>query len=120
MLFRSGTVPGKYATSTAVQTASANTPLNIVLVNLQPNTRYYYRMQYGVPGSASFTPRPEHSFQTQRPRGAPFTFVIQADPHMDANSSSDVYKQTLANELADAPDFMLDLGDVMMSDKLNA
>ena len=117
--FEYGTTSGSYTSTTTTQTASANTPLNVVLGSLKPNTRYYYRMHYVVPGSSTFTARPEHSFVTQRPRGTPFTFVLQADPHMDANSNSDVYKLTLANELADNPDFMIDVGDTMLSDKLS-
>ena len=41
-----------------------------------------------------------------------------AETHMDENSDADVYKLSLANQLADKPDFMIDLGDTMMSDKL--
>ena len=118
--FEYGTASGAYTGKTALQTAAANTPLEVTLTNLSPNTRYYYRMQYSAASSSTFTARPEHSFQTQRPRGTPFTFILQADPHLDNNSSSDVYKLTLANELADKPDFLIDLGDTMLTDKLNA
>lgn len=115
-----GTVPGAYPSKTQVQLAPANKPLEIVLSGLQANTRHYYRVQYAPSGSSSFTARPERSFFTQRPRGSTFTFTIQADPHMDNNSSPDAYKLTMANQLADRPDFLIDLGDVMLADKLNA
>jgi len=115
-----GAASGSYTAATAPQTATAGTPLNIVLGSLQPNTRYYYRLHYALAGSSAFTARAEHSFVTQRPRGGSFTFLLQADPHMDANSSSGVYKLTLANELADNPDFMIDVGDTMLTDKLSA
>jgi hypothetical protein len=36
---------------------------------------------------------------------------------MDENSSAAVYNQTLANELADRPDLLFDLGDTSMSEK---
>lgn len=113
-----GPVSATYSARTPTQTASAGVPLNISLTELTANTRYYYRVQYALTGN--FAARPERSFITQRPRGTTFSFVIQADPHMDNNSSADAYQLTLANELADRPDFMIDLGDVMMSDKLNA
>jgi uncharacterized protein (TIGR03437 family) len=118
--FEYGTSSGSYTSTTSTATASANTPFNVVLANLQPNTRYYYRMHYAAPGSSDFTARAEHSFVTQRPRGTPFTFLLQADPHMDNNSNSDVYKLTLANESADNADFLVDVGDTMLSDKLNS
>ncbi|MFM2126066.1 MAG: hypothetical protein RL328_2517, partial [Acidobacteriota bacterium] len=113
-----GTTSGTYPERSSTQTAAAGVPLNITLTGLTANTRYYYRLQYSLSGA--FTARPERSFMTQRTRGSTFSFAIQADPHMDNNSSADVYQLTLANELADRPDFMIDLGDVMMSDKLNA
>ncbi|MEI7603797.1 MAG: metallophosphoesterase [bacterium] len=48
-----------------------------------------------------------------------FVFAIQADPHMDENSSSDVYKQTLNNVKNSNSEFLVDLGDIFMVDKLD-
>jgi uncharacterized protein (TIGR03437 family) len=115
-----GTASGVYTSTTGVQTAPAGTPLNLVLGNLEPNTQYYYRLHYAAAGSSNSTARAEHSFVTQRPRGSSFTFLLQADPHMDANSNSDVYQLTLANELTEGADFMIDVGDTMLTDKLDA
>ena len=115
-----GAVSGVYSSKTQPQTAAANKPLEFVLNGLLPNTRHYYRVQYAPPGTSNFTARPERTFFTQRPRGSTFTFTIQADPHMDNNSSPDAYKLTMANQLADKPDFLIDLGDIMLADKLNA
>ena len=114
-----GTGSGAYTAATPVQTAPANVPFNIPLTGLTANTRYYYRLQYAPPSSATFTARPEHTFVTARPAGTPFTFVIQADPHLDNNSDTSVYQLTLQNERQDNADFMIDLGDTMLSDKLN-
>jgi len=114
-----GTVSGTYTTKTPVKTATADAPLNIALTGLTPNTRYYYRLQFAAPLSTTFTARSEHTFITARPAGAPFTFVIQADPHLDNNSNPSVYQLTLKNELQDNPDFLIDLGDTMLTDKLN-
>lgn len=116
--FEYGTASGTYTSKTDTARFPGGTPFEVVLGKLQANTRYYYRMQYREAGATAFTARDEHSFQTQRPRGTPFTFALQFDPHMDENSDANVYKLTLANELADRPDFMIDLGDTMMSDKL--
>ena len=57
------------------------------------------------------------SFQTRRGVSDTFTFVVQADPHLDDNSSTAVYQQALLNELADQPDFLVDLGDTSMAEK---
>lgn len=114
-----GTSAGAYSNKTDTKRYTGGSPFEIVLDKLQPGTRYYYRMRYREIGAAAFTARDEHSFHTQRPRGSSYTFVLQFDPHMDENSDADIYKLTLANELADQPDFMIDLGDTTMSDKLN-
>lgn len=49
--------------------------------------------------------------------GSTFSFAIEADPHMDEQSSADVYKQTLNNIIKAKPDFLIDLGDTFMLDK---
>jgi hypothetical protein len=43
---------------------------------------------------------------------------VQADPHLDPLSDTAVYKRCLQNQLEDKPDFMIDLGDIIMTDKL--
>ena len=88
------------------------------IAGLQPNTRYFYRVVYRTPGTSSISYRPEFTFTTQKSVGTPFTFVIQADPHLDEQSDTSVYKLCLKNQLEDNPDFMIDLGDILMSDKL--
>ncbi|MFM7261657.1 MAG: metallophosphoesterase family protein, partial [bacterium] len=47
----------------------------------------------------------------------PFTFVIQADSHLDQGVTPKVYEQTLANMVAAKADFFVDLGDTFMVDK---
>ena len=116
--FEYGVAPGVYTGQTPVTTFPGNKPIETVIDQLQPNTRYYYRMRYREPGSAGFTARDEHTFHTQRPPGSSFTFAIEADPHLDEGCNPDVYRLTLENALADQPDFLIDLGDTFMSDKL--
>jgi len=45
--------------------------------------------------------------------------VVQADSHLDEQSVPELYKITLTNELSDKPDFIIDLGDTFMSDKVH-
>jgi hypothetical protein len=117
-----GTVSGTYPDNTGWQTFSPDSVGDAVAVinisGLTADTRYYYKLQYRRPGSSSVTNRPEHSFETARTPGNSFTFVIQADPHLDASSDTALYRQCLKNQLDDNPDFMLDMGDFLMTDKL--
>lgn len=113
-----GTITGNYSNQTPWQSFLANEPAEVLISGLASNTKYHYRMCYRSVGNTTFTTRPEHSFQTQRPIGSTFTFVVQADPHMDEQSSIPVYERCLQNQLEDNPDFMIDLGDFLMTDKL--
>lgn len=85
---------------------------------LAPGTRYYYRVRYRTPGEPTFRARGERSFCTQRARGEAFTFTVTADPHLDEMTSPALFSLAMRNILADAPDFNVDLGDILMSDKL--
>ena len=49
---------------------------------------------------------------------ADYVFAVQADPHMDENSSAEVYTQTLEQIVKASPAFLMDLGDIFMTDKL--
>jgi predicted phosphodiesterase len=95
----------------------ANSPQEITLSNLRPDSEYFYEV---IPVSADGTVSngEKNSFHTARAPGSTFTFTIQADSHLDSNSSLPVYEQTLANERADQPDFVIDLGDTFMTDKV--
>lgn len=46
-----------------------------------------------------------------------FSFAIQADSHLDDNTNTDLYKQTLQNINSEKPAFLIDLGDTFMSEK---
>jgi len=77
------------------------------LENLKPDTEYIYRIEGDT-----------HRFHTARPAGETFCFAVQADPHLDENSSLTVYSNTLLNIAQAKPDFLIDLGDSSMVDKL--
>lgn len=98
---------------------TAGTPVAIVLDGLKPDTRYFYQLSHRS-AKGAFTKDEMRSFHTQRAAAAAFTFDIQADSHLDASSDLNVYQQTLANMLADKPDFMIDLGDTTMVDKFGS
>lgn len=113
-----GTISGAYTNQTGWQTFTSAQAAEVTLSNLSSNTHYYYRLQYRWPGASSLISRPEFTFNTQRSPGSTFRFVVQADPHMDEQSDTALYALALKNELEDQPDFMIDLGDFLMTDKL--
>lgn len=111
-----GTRKEDLALRTEVQELKNGVPREIVLANLKPDTRYYYQWRDAA-GKALAGSEAVGTFHTQRPPGRTFVFTVQADSHLDENSSPDLYRRTLANVQADAPDFHIDLGDTFMTDK---
>ena len=121
---RSGTLTIAYKAATdasetqsAPQNLVAGKVLEVTLNALRSNTAYQYRVILRQTGSTTDTVSKNYRFQTARPKGQSFTFTVQADSHMDENSDVDQYKRTLANVLADQPDFHVDLGDTFMTEK---
>jgi len=110
-----GSQVGSYSKQTQAVNLTSGTAIEILLSDLQPDTRYYYRINYQTPSGSSVGP--EYRFQTARPAGSSFTFTVQADSHLDENSDLEVYRRTLQNVLADSPDFHIDLGDTFMTEK---
>jgi hypothetical protein len=116
--FEYGASQGKYEYRTETKRVAENAPVEFMMDRLQPNCAYFYRMRYREIGSNEFAAAEDFKFHTQRERGSAFTIAIEADPHMDENSDPGTFKLTLENILAGKPDFMIDLGDSLMSDKL--
>jgi hypothetical protein len=46
-----------------------------------------------------------------------FSFVVQADSHLDENTNTSLYRQTIMNITDGKPSFLMDLGDTFMSEK---
>lgn len=113
-----GLSSGSYTTNTPVYTTIADTPIEVNFSNLLPNVKYYYRTKYKLTGNSTYSNGAEHYFQTQRKSGSTFSFVVEADPHLDSNSDPEAYKLTLQHMLSKKPDFIVDLGDNTMNDKL--
>jgi phosphodiesterase/alkaline phosphatase D-like protein len=107
-----------YLNKTSIKRCLDTIPFVFALEGLNPNTQYFYRMRYKETNAADYLSRSSHSFYTQRPKGKPFTFAIEADPHLDTNSNPDVCALTFKNILSKKPDFLFDLGDTFMTEKL--
>ncbi|MBU0617291.1 MAG: metallophosphoesterase [Planctomycetes bacterium] len=120
--FDCGTGPGQYTQQTAVESCPGQTPFEVVLDQLSADTEYCYRMRYRRPEDAEFLAGPERSFHTQRAPDSTFVFTIQTDSHLQNAVRGNrlghmaLYRQTLANALADQPDFHIDLGDTFQSE----
>lgn len=110
-----GVASGDYAQATAPKTIPAGQPSELTLTDLQPNTRYYYRLRYGDAVS------PERTFVTQRAPGTAFTFAIQGDSHperVNKQFNADLYVRTLTSVAAAQPDFYMTIGDDFSVDTL--
>ena len=109
-----GTASGQYTQRTDATTCAANTPVEIVLTGLQPDTEVSYRVQVGDKALA------EQRCHTARAPGSAFTFEIQGDSHPERPQMFDaaLYAQTLRAAGADRPDFYLTIGDDFSVDTL--
>ena len=106
-----GTQRGDLSSRTPTRSFKQGQPAETLLAGLQADTRYFYQLRSARTNSAEFT------FHTARPPGSTFTFTITADSHLDEHTDAALYQRTLANALADAPDFHIDLGDTFMTEK---
>lgn len=106
-------ISGKTPTATITQ----GTTSNITISGLKPNSQIFYKVKYAVGLSKNFASLTQRAVTTAS-SNSNAVFAIQADPHMDENSSADVYKGTLRQIVAAAPAFLMDLGDIFMVDKL--
>jgi predicted phosphodiesterase len=106
-----GTRRGQLNLQSPVRRFNKGEPTEVTLGSLRPDTRYYFELRADGVGDTQGT------FHTQRARGSEFTFTITADSHLDDRANAGLYQRTLANALADAPDFHIDLGDTFMTEK---
>lgn len=114
-----GLQSGSYDRSTNVFTIMDSIPIEVDFRNLTGDTKYFYRTRYRRAGTGvAFSYSTEHSFATQKAKGKTFSFVIEADPHLDANTDSAAYLVSLKHMLSKKPDFLIDLGDNFMVDKM--
>ena len=92
---------------------------NIIVTNLKANSLVYFKVKYAIGTSINFASLAQRTVRTAKAQElSAATFAIQADPHMDENSSAEVYEGTLKQIVAAAPAFLMDLGDIFMVDKL--
>ena len=112
-----GPAPGDYRNRTASRRFAKGQPTEVVLGPLEPGTRYHYEFRTRPVGSGDYTPVVTAAFTTARPSGTAFTFVVQADSHLDFGIDPPTYVKSLRNMVAAKADFLVDLGDTFMTDK---
>lgn len=108
---------GAYTGKTPVAQLKAGTSKLFTIFNLKPGAKVFYRLRYSAIGKSTYSSKPSSSF-TLPTSFTKSVFAVQADPHMDENSSADVYNGTLAQIVKSSPAFLVDLGDIFMVDKL--
>ncbi|MEI8205592.1 MAG: metallophosphoesterase [Kiritimatiellales bacterium] len=110
---RYGTQADRLDQQTDSQNIHAGESHIVRLENLKPDAEYFYRLEWnGTEGAV-------HRFHTARAAGETFCFAVQADSHLDDNSDSAAYSATLQNIAQSQPDFLIDLGDSSMVEKLD-
>jgi len=115
--YSKGSIAGK-TQSITIAKGSAQT---VTVSNLKADSIIYYRVKYAIGTSLNFASLTQQSLKTASIQMiSSSTFAIQADPHMDENSSAEVYEGTLKQIVAASPAFLMDLGDIFMVDKLQS
>jgi len=98
-------------TQTISVAGKANTPTEITLTNLTPDTPHFYTVNGGT----------QRTFHTARADGSTFTFAIQGDSHPERTKNQfdpNLYTKTLLSAAADQPDFYIAIGDDFSVDTL--
>lgn len=107
----------KYTGKSATLNLVKSTPTSFIINGLKAEAKVYYRVRYALGTKTTFISLPQASISTTK-AGTDFVFAVQADPHMDQASSAEVYTATLNQIVKSNPAFLMDLGDIFMTDKL--
>jgi hypothetical protein len=106
----------KYESKTTI-TQIVKGMTSIKVNQLRPDSKIYFRLRYLLGNRTSYSALTQANITTTK-ASADYVFAVQADPHMDENSSAEVYTQTLEQIVKASPVFLMDLGDIFMTDKL--
>ena len=111
-----GYAKNKFLSKTSV-VSLAKGMTTISVEGLKSETSIYYRLRYALGTKTTYSALTQASLTTSKV-SSDYIFAVQADPHMDENSSAEVYTQTLEQVVKASPVFLMDLGDIFMTDKL--
>jgi 3',5'-cyclic AMP phosphodiesterase CpdA len=114
-----GKQTGTYTHKTDILGSVTGEPLEILIDNLEPDTRYFYRVVIKQDDDY-FLPRQEGTFTTRRKQGEPFVFAVTSDIHYyqirNREEQKDIFLRTMHNIKEDNLDFHIDLGDSFCTD----
>lgn len=99
--------------------AIAKGSTTVTIEGLKAETKVYFRVRYLLGSKTTYSALTQGTITTTK-ASSDFVFGVQADPHMDENSSAEVYTQTLEQVVKASPAFYMDLGDIFMTDKLQS
>ena len=106
---------------TPSQTLTAGVPLEVELRDLDPATRYFYRVRTHDGATGDFAAGELDSFVTARRSGSSFSFALQGDSHPERAGtmySADLYRRTMTRVAAEHPDLYFTLGDDFSIERL--
>ncbi len=109
-----GPTSGDYTNRSASVETSADGLADITIDDLEPDSRYFYRVSYRADSASDYRTGEEFSFHTQRPKGSTFTFGVQGDSHPERTNNMyhpDLYLRTLEQVANAQPDLYFMLGD---------
>ena len=86
-----GYTKNSYSVKTSTFLIPKNASKSINITGLKANSQIYYRVRYST-GSSNYSSLTQSSIKTTASETSN-TFAIQADPHMDENSSAEVYNR---------------------------
>ena len=92
-------------------------PYSLPISNLIPDKEYIYYFSYKASSGSTFTKSSKFTFRTKKSESQTFSFAVIADSHIDLNSDTLTYRNTLKNIANQNNDFLVDLGDTFMTDK---
>ena len=116
-----GDRPAGYTSQSAIIEANGDNVAEVALTGLQPDSRYYYRVNYRSAADENYRAGEEYTFHTQRPTGSSFTFGVQGDTHPERAAGMsrtgrsmyhpDLYVRTMELVASAQPDLYFMLGD---------
>jgi len=106
-----------FSTQTKSKTLLKGKSEPVAITNLPSNSTVYLRVRFTSDSDKKVLYSNTIKATTLNP-SLNSIFAVQADPHMDENSSDAVYRGTLNLIATSGAAFLMDLGDIFMVDKL--
>lgn len=98
-----------------VATRAAGSTDSFEITGFQPDSDLFLQFAYRLPNEAQWKQRPVRKIRTARAPGSTFKMAIMADTHTHATlnkkGAAESARQTAAAVIADAPDFLVFIGD---------